>query len=61
MRSTTFLIGATLAAGCFARAQAQVPAGRPAPPFRLRQLNHQPLALSSLRGKVVLLDFWGPT
>lgn len=42
-------------------ARAQFPAGKPAPPFTLKQLDRKPLSLSSLRGKVVLLDFWGPS
>lgn len=33
--------------------------GKPAPDFTLNDLNGQPLSLSSLRGKVVVLDFWG--
>ena len=32
--------------------------GSPAPNFTLRELDGQSLELSSLRGKVVLLDFW---
>jgi len=31
---------------------------KPAPTFALTDLNRQPLRLSSLRGKVVLLNFW---
>ncbi len=34
-------------------------AGREAPDFTLNDLNGKPLALSSLRGKYVVLDFWG--
>ena len=36
-----------------------LPEGTPAPPFTLRDINGRPLALSSLRGKYVILDFWG--
>ena len=37
----------------------EVPKARAlAPDFTLKQLNGQPLTLSSYRGKVVLLDFW---
>lgn len=32
--------------------------GRPAPPLVVERLNGKPLALTSLRGKVVLLDVW---
>ena len=35
--------------------------GKTAPPFRLRKPDGKRLALSTLRGKVVLLDFWGPS
>ena len=34
-------------------------AGIEAPAFTLNDLNGQPLALTSLRGKYVILDFWG--
>ena len=34
-------------------------AGREAPDFTLNDLKGQPLSLSSLRGKYVILDFWG--
>ncbi len=33
--------------------------GRMAPDFTLNDLNGQPLTLSSLRGKFLVLDFWG--
>ncbi len=33
--------------------------GREAPDFTLTDINGRPLALSSLRGKYVVLDFWG--
>ena len=33
--------------------------GCPAPDFTLNDINGKPLALSSLRGKWVVLDFWG--
>ena len=35
--------------------------GRPAPDFTLYQLNGQKVTLSSLRGRPVLVDFWGAT
>ena len=34
-------------------------AGSPAPDFTLNDINGKPLALSSLRGKWVIIDFWG--
>ena len=34
-------------------------AGSPAPDFTLMDINGKPLALSSLRGKWVIIDFWG--
>ena len=34
-------------------------AGTPAPDFTLMDINGKPLALSSLRGKWVIIDFWG--
>lgn len=33
--------------------------GMPAPDFTLTDINGKPLSLSSLRGKYVVLDFWG--
>ena len=33
--------------------------GSPAPDFTLKDINGKPLALSSLRGKWVIIDFWG--
>jgi peroxiredoxin len=41
-----------------ASAFASVSKGQKAPDFRLTTLKGQQLSLSSLRGKVVLLDFW---
>ena len=42
-----------------ARAQeAPLPAGTPAPAFATRTTSGKPLSLKSLRGHVVLLDFW---
>tara|TARA_B100000900_G_scaffold409007_1_gene424180 strand:- start:84 stop:1250 length:1167 start_codon:yes stop_codon:yes gene_type:complete len=32
--------------------------GQPAPDLNFKDLNNQPLKLSSLKGKIVLLDFW---
>jgi cytochrome c biogenesis protein CcmG/thiol:disulfide interchange protein DsbE len=41
--------------------RAEFPRGKPAPSFKLRRLDGPPLSLSDLRGKVVFLDFWGPS
>ena len=40
-------------------ARAKIVEGAEAPDFTLKDLNGQDLALSSLRGKYVVLDFWG--
>lgn len=37
----------------------KVAPGQPAPDFTLNDINGKPLALSSLKGKHVVLDFWG--
>ncbi len=42
-----------------AKAAEKQAAGLLAPDFTLNDLNGKPLALSSLRGKYVVLDFWG--
>lgn len=56
--AASFMLAACLAA---APARAQFPVGKPAPAFTLKQLDGKSLPLSSLKGKVVLLDFWGPS
>ncbi len=40
-------------------AQKQVQVGSKAPDFTLKSLNGNPVSLSSLKGKYVVLDFWG--
>ena len=40
-------------------AEAKIKEGAEAPDFTLNDLQGKPLALSSLRGKYVVLDFWG--
>jgi hypothetical protein len=40
---------------------AEPPVGKSAPTFTLKQLSGRPLSLTALRGKVVFLDFWGPS
>jgi len=38
-----------------------VRAGRPAPDFTVKTFDGQSIALSSLKGKPVLVNFWSPT
>ncbi|MGM9697035.1 MAG: TlpA family protein disulfide reductase [Prevotella sp.] len=40
-------------------AKKKVAPGNPAPDFTLNDINGKPFSLSSLRGKYVVLDFWG--
>ena len=40
-------------------AKKKVAAGKEAPDFTLNDINGKPFTLSSLRGKYVVLDFWG--
>ena len=40
-------------------AEKNVAPGKPAPDFTLNDINGKPLSLSDLRGKYVVLDFWG--
>jgi peroxiredoxin len=51
------LVALVAAAGCTKK---EVPAaeGNPAPDFTLNDLSGRPVQLSSLKGKVVLLNFW---
>ena len=42
-----------------AKAKENVSEGKPAPDFTLKDLQGKDLTLSSLRGKYVVLDFWG--
>lgn len=53
-----FMLEACLAV---APAQAEFPRGKAAPAFALKQLNGKTLSLRALQGKVVFLDFWGPS
>lgn len=57
----SFLAASLLCGGLAAPAGAEFPPNHPAPDFTLRRLDGRPLSLASLRGKVVLLDFWGPS
>ena len=43
----------------FEEAKKNVAEGKPAPDFTLTDINGKPFTLSSLRGKYVVLDFWG--
>ena len=56
MRRTLLSLALVLAAASLARAE--VKAGQPAADFAGTTLAGAPLKLSSLRGKVVLVDFW---
>lgn len=42
-----------------AKAAENIKPGKPAPDFTLNDLEGKPLSLSSLKGKYVVLDFWG--
>lgn len=42
-----------------AKAAENIQPGKPAPDFTLDDLNGKPLSLSSLKGKYIVLDFWG--
>ena len=62
MKRSHLMVLATTASLLFAPlAHAEFPRGKPAPPFTLKKLDGKPLSLASLRGKVVFLDFWGPS
>ena len=50
------LLSGLLITGCSEPSVARV--GEPAPNFQLQNLDGQPVALSDLRGKPVLLNFW---
>ena len=41
------------------KAQEKIKEGAPAPEFTLKDINGKDFALSSLKGKYVILDFWG--
>ncbi|MEO7716049.1 MAG: TlpA disulfide reductase family protein [Capsulimonas sp.] len=64
MRTTTLMGRAVLIFGAMALAgaahaqDAALPAGSKAPAFSTRTVQGAPLSLKSLRGKVVLMDFW---
>lgn len=42
-------------------AHAEFPVGKRAPQFALKTPEGKRLSLSALRGKVVLVNFWGPS
>jgi peroxiredoxin len=58
MRRTSSAVLALLVFASAAAARAEVKTGQPALDFDATTLAGAPLKLSSLRGKVVLLDFW---
>ncbi len=61
MSRLSTLAAATLAllpAAALAQDPPPLPAGTPAPAFATRTVTGKPLTLRSLRGKVVLLDYW---
>ena len=62
MKGTLFF-GLALTGGLLlsSPARAAFPLGKPAPAFTLKTPSRAPFSLRSLRGKVVLLDFWGPS
>ena len=41
------------------KAQENIAPGKPAPDFKLKNLNNEEMTLTSFHGKYVLLDFWG--
>ena len=54
---TVVLLALLAGAGCNKREEPAVE-GKPAPDFTLNDLSGRPVQLSSLRGKVVLVNFW---
>ncbi len=54
-RTKKFALLLLFLAGCFA---VGIDVGRPAPEFQIRNLKGGETALSSLRGRVVLINFW---
>lgn len=52
-----FLLSIFAASGC-TKSEAPAVVGSLAPDFTLKDLNGRPVQLSSLKGKVVLLNFW---
>jgi len=66
MRTAILALGlAGLAAGCSGTGDAAgepdepIPPGQPAPAFTLKGLDGKEISLASLRGKAVLINFWG--
>ncbi|MBJ6752156.1 TlpA disulfide reductase family protein [Geomonas anaerohicana] len=57
--AAVLLLAALAAAGC-AKKQAELPAveGNAAPDFTLKDLSGKPVQLSTLKGKLVLVNFW---
>lgn len=53
-----FLCAVVLAQGLLETPAAALEAGQAAPEIQLKDLSGKPVALSSFRGKVVVVDFW---
>lgn len=52
------LLAAVVAFGCSKKGDGPAVEGKPAPDFTLNDLSGKPVQLSSLKGKVVLVNFW---
>ena len=52
------LLAAVVAFGCSKKGRDPAVEGKPAPDFILNDLSGKPVQLSSLKGKVVLVNFW---
>lgn len=61
IKNLLFVAALALAMAAPDSAASRLPVGQTAPTFTLKQLDGKPLALSWLKEKVVLLNFWGPT
>ena len=55
---TLILVSGLVVAGCSPPPTQSAQVGNPAPDFQLQDLDGQPVALSNLKGKAVLLNFW---
>jgi len=55
---TLMLVSGLVVAGCSPTPAQSANVGDPAPNFQLQNLDGEPVALSNLKGKAVLLNFW---